>query len=206
MILYVVAKDYVEGTASDMRGPRAGNGLTKAQIAECLSRHWPLGHLDRGSIDKACTFLLKQNYFELKGGKAGKRYVLHDRYTVPTLIRDRIDARIVLTISELADMDDCFSVDDAIKKCAAEIPGTQDEDIKRRVEALSRTINDVKGYFLPREGGACVINSKTVEEERPYLEFIGLWGFKTPKQAPKRRVHTKKSRAQAKGSPVRRKR
>jgi hypothetical protein len=193
-VLYVVAHDNVLGRKSDVRGPQAGHGLTKRQIGEELVRHFgPNESPDREVIDDACAVFLRQNYFGLKGGKSGKRYLLHEEYTAPTLILDRTDARIVLTISELADMDDQFPLDHAVGKCAAEVSIPEDE-VRKRIAIRSKTINDIKGYFQEVQTGTYELNSKTVEEERPYLELVTELGFRTPKVAlakgepPKKRL------------------
>lgn len=202
-VLYVVAYDNVEGKKSDVRGPQAGHGYTKRQIAEELTRHFPPNGSDRDVIDKACALLLRQNYFELKGGKSGKLYLLHEKFTEPTLILDRNDAKIVLTISELADMEDQFPLDYAIKK-GAEETGLSEDDVQRRIEARSQTINTIKGYFFPGQAGTYEINTKTVEEERPYLELVANLGFKTPRPVAQRptqvkgRPATRRSKTQAK--------
>jgi hypothetical protein len=116
----------------------------------------------------------------LKGGKSGKRYLLHEKYTAPTLILDRTDARIVLAISELADMDDQFPLEHALKTCAGAVSLPEDE-VRRRIDLRSKTINDIKGYFQETMTGVYELNSKTVEEERPYLELVSEFGFRIPK-------------------------
>lgn len=180
-ILYVVAHDNVQGRKSDVRGPQAGHGLTKRQISEELARQFGAEESpDRDVIDDACAVFLRQNYFGLKGGKSGKRYLLHEEYTAPTLILDRTDARIVLAISELADMDDQFPLEHAVKVCAGKISLPEDE-VRNRIALRSKTINDIKGYFLETTTGTYELNSKTVEEERPYLELVTELGFRTPK-------------------------
>lgn len=180
-VLYVVAYDHVEGRRSDARGPQAGHGLTKREILDQLHRHFrPEAELTRAVVDKACILLLKQNYFELKGGKSGKRYLLHDELTVPTLILDRTDARIVLLISDLVDMEDRFPLDYAIKKCAEEV-GESEDEVRRIVDARSQTINGIKGYFFPGQMGSYELNGKTVEEERSYLELVVQRGFRAPR-------------------------
>jgi len=190
-ILYVVAHDNVQGRKSDIRGPQAGHGLTKREIGEELLRHFGAGDCPhREVIDDACAVFLRQNYFELKGGKSGKRYVLHEKYTAPTLILDRVDARIVLTISELADMDDQFPLEHAVERCAGLVSLPKDE-VRQRIDLRSKTIHDIKGYFQQTTAGEYELNSKTVEEERPYLELVAELGFRTPKIAvgsPKRNV------------------
>ncbi|MCC6348764.1 MAG: hypothetical protein IT347_04115 [Candidatus Eisenbacteria bacterium] len=180
-ILYVVAHDNVQGRKSDVRGPQAGHGLTKRQISEELSRHFGAKESpDREVIDDACAVFLRQNYFGLKGGKSGKRYLLHEDYTAPTLILDRTDARIVLAISELADMDDQFPLEHAVRVCSGKVSLPEDEVLKR-IDLRSKPINDIKGYFQETTTGAYELNSKTVEEERPYLELVSELGFRTPK-------------------------
>lgn len=180
-VLYVVAHDKVEGRRSDVRGPQAGHGLTKRQITDELVRHFGAKESpDRKVVDDACAVLLRQNYFELKGGKSGKRYLLHERYTAPTLILDRVDAKIVLAISELADMEDRFPLAAAIRKCATDASITEDA-VRTRINGLSEIVNDIKGYFQLVQTDTFELNSKTVEEERPYLELVAKFGLRTPK-------------------------
>jgi len=200
-ILYVVAHDNVQGRKSDVRGPQAGHGLTKREIGEELLRHFGASDCPhREVIDDACAVFLRQNYFELKGGKSGKRYVLHDKYTAPTLILDRVDARIVLTISELADMDDQFPLEHAVERCASMVGLTRDE-VRQRIDLRSKTIHDIKGYFQETTTGTYELNSKTVEEERPYLELVADLGFRTPRIAvgsPRRNGSVEKRSASGK--------
>ena len=180
-VLYVVAHDKVEGRRSDVRGPQAGHGLTKRQITDELVRHFGAKESpDRKVIDDACAVLLRQNYFELKGGKSGKRYLLHEKYTEPTLILDRVDAKIVLAISELADMEDRFPLAAAIRKCATDASITEDE-VRTRIQARSETVSGIIGYFQKVQTDTYELNSKTVEEERPYLELVAKFGLRTPK-------------------------
>ena len=185
-VLYVVAKDYVEGRSSDQRGPQAGNGLTKTEISAELAQHGE--HLDRRELDQACTYLINLRYCFLKGGKGGKRYQLHEKYTMPTLVLDRVNAKIVLTIADIVDIEDEFVTTHALQRCEKVLPSVPVEEIEDRIKNLSHTIEDVKGYFFPKEDGKYALNVKTVEEERSYLELVDKWGFRTPRvpSAPRR--------------------
>ena len=191
-VLYVIAKDYVEGKSSDQRGPQAGNGLTKTEITAELSQHGE--HLERKALDQACTYLITLKYCFLRGGKGGKRYQLHEKYTMPTLVLDRVNARIVLTIADIVDIEDEFVTTYALQRCQKSLPSVPVEEIEARIKNLSHTISDVKGYFFSKEDGKYVLNVKTVEEERSYLELVDKWGFRTPR-APRASGNGKVKRA-----------
>jgi len=178
VVLYVVAKDAVEGKSADRRGPRGGKGLTKGNIESQILSHTGKEPL-RPLVNAACEYLTKHNYFTLKG----KRYVLHEKFTAPTLILNKLDAEIVVTIANKVGLDELFKMPDAVFWCSKVIQGTAEDLIRNRIEKLSETIEEVQGYFLPidKDHDTYQVNSGTIEEERPYLDCVMMWEFKMRK-------------------------
>lgn len=179
-VLYVVAKDAVQGRTADRRGPRGGNGLTKGDIEAQIESH--TGKRDPSSrpvVNAACEYLTRHNYFALKG----KRYTLHEKLTMPTLILNKLDAEIVLTIANKVGLDEMFKMPDAVFWCSKVITGVSEDAIRARIEKLSESIEGIQGYFLliDKDQDTFQVNSQTIEEERPYLDCVVKWAFKMTK-------------------------
>lgn len=206
IVLYVVAKDAVQGKSADRRGPRGGNGLTKGDIETQIESHTGKRVPSRPLVNAACEYLTRHNYFALKG----KRYTLHERLTTPTLILNKLDAEIVLTVANKVGLDELFKMPDAVFWCSKAIAGASEDMIRGRIEKLSESIEEIQGYFLPidKDQGSFQVNSQTIEEERPYLDCVVKWAFKMTKPivvsairkpagrkvAPKRKVATRTAR------------
>lgn len=207
IVLYVVAKDAVGAQVSRKRGPRGGRGLTKKEIEEEVARHLKRlpANFRVDVVDPACEYFRRQDYFELDQGKGYKRYILNAEATLKTLILDKLDAQIVYAIyDEMAiTKDERFSVQDAIAACVKKIAEVSEEELRKRFIRLSETPG--AGYFEETlTSGFYKLVPSTIDEERPYLDCVIKYGFRSPQGTSTANGKTKRSPRRPKKTKARR--
>ncbi len=188
IILYVVAKDAVQAASGPSRGPRVGRGLNKHEIEVEVSRHMELPKdFRKVCLDPVCDALRYEQYMKLKG----KRYILDPDATRNNLILDKKRAQLVYALYDWVTLHPSgfqFTLDDATAACSAKITGFTKEEVSAAITALAE--NPAAKYFGPLGAdGLLELNGNTINEERPYLDCVIRFDFKTPMTAPASSKH-----------------
>lgn len=160
-----------------------GRGLNKHEIEVEVSRHMELPKDFRKlCLDPVCDALRYEEYLKLKG----KRYILDPEATRNNLIMDKKRAQLVYELYDWVTLHPSgfqFKLEDATAACAGRIPGFSKEDVAAAITALAE--NPAAKYFGPLGAdGLLELNPNTINEERPYLDCVIKFDFKTPMIAP----------------------
>ncbi len=183
IILYVVAKDAVQAAAGPARGPRVGRGLNKGEIEAEVGRHMELPRdFRKACLDPVCDALRYEKYLKLQG----KRYVLDPDATRNNLILDKKRAQLVYELYDWVTLHPSgfqFTLDEAAAACSGKIPGLPKEELVGAITALAENVA-AKYFGALGADGMLELNPNTINEERPYLDCVIKFDFKTPLTVP----------------------
>lgn len=183
IILYVVAKDAVQAASGPTRGPRVGRGLNKREIELDVAKHMELPKdFRKACLDPVCDVLRYEEYLKLQG----KRYILDPEATRKNLILDKKRALLVYELYDWVTLHPSgfqFTLDEAAAACSGKIPGLSKDELIAAITSLAE--NPAAKYFgALGADGLLELNPNTINEERPYLDCVIKFDFKTPLTVP----------------------